>query len=101
MIVKVTISSPSEEFSHTLSTTLVERRLVAGTRITEGTSHYWWDGGVSEANYWNISAYTLDEKKQTIIDTVKAIHPDDCPIISFTRAEGNDEFEQWVRNSIE
>ncbi len=100
MVIEVTVSAPTEEDAEQLSRRLLEQELVAGTRITVGTSHYKWEGEIEENTYWNINAYTVSERKGDIIESVERVHPDDCPIITFSTVDGNENFVQWVNESL-
>jgi len=35
-----------------------------------------------------------------LIDTVKKNHKDRCPIIVFIKIDGNDEFLNWIKESV-
>ena len=39
----VRIGVPDETTAHRLARMLVEERVVAGTRMSSGTSYYWWN----------------------------------------------------------
>ena len=96
----IKISAPTEEEAHRISKSLIEQKLVAGTMIYNGNCHYWWDGKVVERMYWNIGAFSLMDKKDQIISEVRKLHSDTCPIIAFTEIDGNEEFLQWITESV-
>lgn len=97
---RVRISATSQEEADKISKTLVEKKLVAGTMISSGNCHYWWDNEIVEKIYWNIGAFSLISKKQQIINQVKELHSDKCPIITFNEIDGNEEFLEWVKESV-
>jgi uncharacterized protein involved in tolerance to divalent cations len=101
VVVEATVSAPSEAGAEALSRALVEARLVAGTRITVGKSHYHWDGAVRERDYWNLTAYTLPDLQEAVVAAVEERHPDDAPIVTFHPVEGNEAFERWVADVVE
>lgn len=98
---RVRISATSEQEATTISKTLVEKKLVAGTMIYHGNCHYWWHGKIVEKMYWNIGAFSLWSKKEGIIDEVKKLHSDVCPIIAFNTINGNEEFLEWIQDSLQ
>ncbi len=93
---RVRISATSEKEAKKISKTLVKKKLVAGTMIYSGPSHYWWDGEVQEKVYWNVGAFSLMKHKDKIIDQVRKLHSDICPIITFNEIDGNQDFLDWV-----
>ncbi|EKD43513.1 MAG: hypothetical protein ACD_72C00244G0003 [uncultured bacterium] len=96
---RVRISATSEEEANKISRTLVEKKLVAGTMIYSGNSHYWWKERIEEKIYWNIGAFSVLEHKDTIINEVRKLHSDVCPIIAFNEIDGNKDFLQWIDDS--
>lgn len=97
---QVVISATSREEANKISDYLTENKLVAGTMITSGPSRYWWQGDIVEREYFNLSAFSLMEKKDDIISAVKELHADETPIIFFVKIDGNEEFLNWVAESI-
>jgi len=95
------ISATSKKEANTISKELVKKKLVAGTMIYKGKCHYWWNNKINEKTYWNIGAFTLNKNKEVIINEVKKIHKDECPIIAFTEIDGNKEFLKWIEDSIQ
>ncbi|MDO8664270.1 MAG: divalent cation tolerance protein CutA [Candidatus Liptonbacteria bacterium] len=100
MYCRVRISATSEKEANKISKTLVEKRLVAGTMIHDGNCHYRWDGKVVEKRYWNIGAFSTTKHKQAIIQEVRKLHSDKCPIIAFNEIDGNEEFLKWISESV-
>jgi periplasmic divalent cation tolerance protein len=100
MHIKAVISATSKEEADRISDKLTQKELVAGTLITDGDSRYHWKGDIVEETYYNISCYTLDPKKETIIEHVEDLHSDDVPIIEFTEIDGNQDFLDWIEENI-
>lgn len=98
---QVLISATSREEANEISDSLVTKKLIAGSLILKGPSRYWWQGEIVEREYFNIQAFSLIKNKEKIIEEVKKIHADDCPIIAFFEMDGNQEFLDWVRESVE
>jgi len=43
----------------------------------------------------------LIKNKHKIIKEVKKVHSDECPIIAFFEIDGNEEFLDWIKDSVE
>ena len=97
---QVLISATSREEANNISDNLVKKKLIAGSLITNGDSRYWWEGKIVEKVYYNISAFSILKNEDKIISEVKILHSDKCPIISFTKIEGNKEFLNWIEESV-
>lgn len=97
---QVLISATNQEEANSISDTLVKKKLIAGSLIIKGPSRYWWEGKIVEKEYYNIQAFSLEKNKSRIISEVKKIHSDKCPIIAFFEMDGNDEFLNWVKESV-
>jgi periplasmic divalent cation tolerance protein len=100
MHIKSVISATSKDEADRTSDKLSKKELVDGTLITKGDSRYYWKGEIVEETYFNISCYTLDSKKETIIEHVEDLHSDDTPIIEFTEIDGNQKFLDWIEENI-
>jgi periplasmic divalent cation tolerance protein len=98
---QVIISATSKEESNAISDRLVTKKLIAGALILKGPSRYWWNGEIVEKEYHNIQAFSLTKNKSDIITEVKKLHSDECPIIAFFDMDGNEEFLDWVKESVE
>ena len=97
---QVLISATTREEANKISDNLVEKKLIAGSLIIKGPSRYWWEGRIIEKEYYNIQAFSLMKNKSNIISEVKKIHSDKCPIIAFFKIDGNKEFLEWIRESV-
>lgn len=101
MYCRVRISATSEDEANQISKSLVEKKLVAGTMIYKGNCHYWWNGEIVEKMYWNIGCFSLMQKKDDIIEEVKKLHSDECPIITLNEIDANQETLDWIDESVE
>jgi periplasmic divalent cation tolerance protein len=97
---QVLISATSKDEANNISDNLVKKKLIAGSLITKGNSRYWWEGKIVEKEYYNISAFSMFGNKNKIISDVKSIHKDRCPIICFTKIDGNKDFLDWIKDSV-
>lgn len=97
---QVVISATSGKEAETIASQLLKKRLIAGSLIVHGPSHYWWLGKLVKKTYYNIQAFSVSSKKQGIITEVKRHHDDKTPIIAFVKIDGNAEFLNWIRDSL-
>ena len=97
---QVIISATNKQEADTISDLLIRKKLIAGSLIIKGSSRYWWEGKIVEKEYYNIQAFSLIKNKEKIIKEIKKIHSDKCPIIAFIKIEGNQEFLDWIKNSV-
>jgi periplasmic divalent cation tolerance protein len=98
---QVLISATSKDEANKISDNLVKKKLIAGSLIIKGPSRYWWQNKIVEKEYYNVQAFSLIKNKERIISDVKKIHSDKCPIIAFFEMDGNKEFLDWVKNSVQ
>jgi periplasmic divalent cation tolerance protein len=100
MHVKAVISATSKEEAEKICDQLLEEKLLAGTLIIDGDSRYHWKGEIVNETYYNIHAYTLQKHKQEIIEKVKQIHSDETPIIEYMEIDGNQDFLEWIEETV-
>lgn len=96
---KVTISATSKTEARDLSQILLAQKLVAGIMIKSGKCMYWWKQEMVEKLYWNIEGFCVLKNKEAIINEIRIIHSDECPIIAFNEIDGNEEFLRWISDS--
>lgn len=92
----VRIGVPTEAAARSLSRRLVKERLVAGTRLTHGPSHYWWDGAVQEREYWTITGYTTAERRDALTARIADLHSDEVPGITFAEIDVPPAYREWI-----
>jgi len=97
---RILISATTKKESEQILKTLLSKKLIAGGLITSGFSNHWWQGKVDEETYYNVSAFTINKHKDTIITEVEKNHSDDTPIIAFFQIDyANDKFLSWIREN--
>jgi uncharacterized protein involved in tolerance to divalent cations len=96
-------SATSKEEATKIAVELVEKRLVSGIQVHDGAPcYYWWNGEVTQRDYYNITGFTVNGCRDRIVETIKSIHCDEVPTITFTRIDGAyPEFLKWVGDSAE
>ena len=97
---QVIVSATTKVEANNISDSLIKKKLTAGSFITKGPSRYWWEGKIVEKEYYNISFFSLFRNKEKIIEMVKKYHSDKCPIIAFFEMDGNQEFLEWIKQSV-
>ncbi len=96
--VLVYITAPSEQEANTLTSALLEQRLIACANIHGPvTSLYRWEGQRQEASEWVIIGKTQGKHQQQVTDFVTGHHSYDCPCVLFTPISGGFRpFLDWV-----
>lgn len=94
------ISASSKEEANTILDALLTEKIVAGGLITHGPSRYWWEGKIAEKEYYNISTFIPASKKDLVIKHVREISKDETPIVALFPMEGNQDFLDWVDESV-
>lgn len=94
------ISAKSKNEADIILDSLLRKKLVAGGLITHGPSRFWWKGKIVNSNYYNISVFTKDIHKQTIIDDVLENSAEETPMVWFIELEGNKDLLTWIDSSV-
>ncbi len=94
------ISANSQDQANAILDSLLREKAISGGLITHGPSRYWWKGVIEEQEYYNISAFIPAANKENIIETVRQISQDETPIVAFFPIEGNQDFLDWIDNSV-
>lgn len=97
---QVVISATSSKEAEAIASKLLKKRLIAGSLIVHGPSHYWWLGKLVKKTYYSIQAFSVLSYKMRIISEVRRLHRDTTPIIAFLKLDGNKDFLDWIRDSI-
>ncbi len=97
---QITISATNKKEADNILDTLLTKKFIAGSLIINGPSRYWWENKIVEKIYYNIQAFSLVKHKNKIIEEVKKIHSDKCPMIIFSKIDGNKEFLDWINQSV-
>lgn len=94
------ISATTKEEAGKILDSLLTKRIIAGGLITHGPSRYWWEGTIAENEYYNISTFIPARNKAVLIDSVRELSSDETPIIALFPMEGNQDFLDWVDESV-
>jgi len=102
-LVIVTTTLPTEEAAELLATELVEGRFAACVQV-EGPveSTYRWEGSIERAEEWICHCKTPAERRDSLMQRIKELHPYEAPEIVAVRAEAVDAaYLAWARKSLE
>ena len=96
--VMVYVTAGSRAEAAKIGRTIVEERLAACANVVpEIASYYWWEGAVQEDNEASLILKTRLELVENVISRVKELHSYDCPcVVSFSIADGNKDFLNWI-----
>ena len=94
------IGASDENEANVILDTLLTERVVAGGLITHGPSRFWWKGKIEIKEYYNISTFIPKHKKDILIEVVRKITSDETPVIALFPIEGNQDFLDWVDQSV-
>ena|SRR3569623_1673930 len=93
------ISAPNEETANKILDTLLGKKIIAGGLITHGPSRFWWKGKIEAQEYYDVSAFIPAGKKDILIEEVRALTPDETPIVALFPMDGNQDFLEWIDDS--
>jgi periplasmic divalent cation tolerance protein len=92
------VTASSAEEAKRIGKALVEERLAACANLLPGvTSIYRWEGKVEEGSEVSLILKTTDDKIQTVVARVKALHSYSCPcVVALPITGGNADFLDWI-----
>lgn len=93
---QVYISAENKNQADTILNSLLTKKLVAGGLLLSGPSRFWWKEEIVSMDYYNISAFTIEKHKHTIIEDVKKTSVEEVPMVWFVAFEGNEELLKWI-----
>lgn len=97
----VLISAESKEQADQILDALVVKKIVSGGLISHGPARFWWNGEITEMEYYNISTFTVAKKRDVLIEEVERISVEQVPIIAISAIDGNKKFLDWISSSVE
>lgn len=93
----VTTLCDKQEIANRIINVLLEKKLIAGSQITEVKSKYWWNKKLEETNEFKIEFRTKESLFDKIEFEIRKIHDYDVAEISYTEIKGaNKEFLEWI-----
>lgn len=89
-----------EEEAESIGQKLVEEKLVACTSSTKINSCYLWEGETQKNDECLLLCKTLPEKLTIATRRLKELHSYKIPCIAVIDASVNNEYEQWMRETL-
>ena len=94
------ISAESKEQADEILESLLQQKIISGGLITHGPSRYWWKGNIEGKEYYNISTFIPELKKEALVEDVRKVSNDEVPIVALFPIEGNEDFLNWIDTSV-
>ncbi|MDR1137605.1 MAG: divalent cation tolerance protein CutA [Synergistaceae bacterium] len=88
--------------SRRIASMLLDKRLVAGTNITEVESMYRWKGKINEAREWRLLCYTTERNLRDAMECVRQNHSYEVPVVTASEVmRSNFQTLNWVVENCE
>lgn len=94
------ITHPSEVEAKRVSQYLMDQQLIACANIFPITSAYWWQGAIQNEQECVSIVKTILENYEVVKVEIKKVHSYEVPCILKIEVEANEEYEQWIRDSV-
>jgi periplasmic divalent cation tolerance protein len=92
----------SKDFAVELSTTLLNKKLIACANVIEnGVSLYWWKDDVEQSKECYLILKTVKEKVEDVRSLVEELHTYDTPCIAEIEIKSlNEKYAKWIDESM-
>lgn len=87
--------------AHKILESLLAKKLATGGQFLKSPAKFLWEGEITEMNYVTITSFTIDSKRQALIDDVEATSEEEVPMIRFVAVDVNEKLAIWVRQTLE
>jgi periplasmic divalent cation tolerance protein len=98
--ISVYIPCPDKKTAESIAAHLLEKRLIGCSNIFPISSMYWWKGKIEKADEWVILGKTISKKYNDIVTETKAKHPYETPLIAKFEVIVNEDYGEWLMNSL-
>lgn len=98
--IKITVSCATRSEIEQICDRLLKEQLIASGDISATQSNYWWNGKIDKEKRYTLTALSVQDKKDKIIELTKKYHQDETPGIVFSYFDANKEFLDWIDQSI-
>ena len=97
------ISAENQSQADAILNPLLESKHATGGQFLVAPARFLWKGKIHDmAEYVTIMAYTTDEHKEAVTESVRRTSAEEVPMITFTRIdELNDELRDWIDITLE
>ena len=97
----VTTLCDQEKIANHIVETLLEKKLVAGSQVTEVNSKYWWNNELEEGIEYKLEFRTKESKFSEIEKEIKKIHNYEvAEISSYEIKNASKKFLNWIDENI-
>lgn len=98
--IQLLINTASKEELEKIISALFEQKLIACADVFPVESRYFWKGKIEVENRHQAIAFSLEDKRDSIIELVEKLHSDEVPGIIFSPVEANEEYLNWIKDSL-
>lgn len=89
----------NEDIKNKIVDTMLNKKLVSGSQVSEIYSKYWWNNELEEGNEYKIELRTKLSLFEEVKKEIKLIHDYEVAEISYTIIDGaNEGFLNWIEN---
>ncbi len=99
-VINVVLICDNYNLAINIQNILLEKKLIAGSQMTEIKSKYWWNNELFEKIEYRIDMKTVISLYKNIYDEVRKVHNYEIFELSYYEINGNSEFLDWVRNQV-
>jgi len=97
-MIYITFSSRKE--AKRIAKILISKKIAACCNVFPIESVYWWKGKIENGKEFVLIAKTLSKKVKQLKEIVKKEHPYTIPFIGVLNAEVNEEYFEWMKESL-
>ncbi len=99
-VINVVLICDNYNLAINIQNILLEKKLIAGSQMTEIKSKYWWNNELSEKTEYRIDMKSIISLYKNIYDEVRKVHNYEIFELSYYEINGNSEFLDWVRSEV-
>ena len=97
---QIFFGAETEEKAKKIIDALFEAKLIACADSFPINANYYWKGAIQRENRVQIIAYSMFKLKDEIISKITQNHTDEVPAIVFTEITVNQEYLDWIEESV-
>jgi periplasmic divalent cation tolerance protein len=94
------ITFPSKKEAKRVAKILISKKVAACCNVFPIESMYRWKGKIEDGKEFVLIAKTLSKKVKQLKEVVKKEHPYTVPFIGVLGVEANEEYFEWMRESL-
>lgn len=99
-VINVVLICDNYDLAINIQNILLEKKLVAGSQISEIKSKYWWNNELFEKIEYRIDMKSIISLYKNIYDEVRKVHNYEVFELSYYGINANKEFITWVNNEV-